>query len=85
MSYGNEKAWRTMNWLRFGSEVFMVQQQWELHEIENSKARHDGRAYGYASQQPFPTDNWRIVNLKDVVDDDSLRELLQAREKMDDA
>jgi hypothetical protein len=78
MSRYNEKAWRTMNWLRFGSEVFMVQQRWELHEIENSKSLRE-KSYGYAAMTPFPTDNWRIVNLKDVVDDDDLRKVMEAR------
>lgn len=83
MSRFNDKAWRTMNWLRFGSEVFMVQQQWELHELEDSGTSRARGSYGYASQQPFPTDNWRIVNLKDVVDDDDLRKLLEARENVE--
>lgn len=75
-----DKAWRTMNWLRFGSEVFMVQQKWVLHkEVKNQDHKFSDYGYGYAAMQPFPTDNWRIVNLKDVVDDDDLRKVMEAR------
>lgn len=72
-------SWKTQNWLRIGHEVFMVQQCYKLYDY--SKTTRNGASN---SLEAFPTDNWRIVNLKDMVSDDDLMMMLEAREAMND-
>lgn len=74
----DKRAWKTMNWIRIGAEVFMVQQEWQLYR-EKEKKSLKRKSYASISQQPFPTDNWRVVNLKDVVGDNDLMELMEAK------
>lgn len=72
-------AWRTMNWLRLGGDVFMVQQRWELYKQEVGNGRH--HEYGSISQEAFPTDEWRVVSLTEMLPQEDLNKLLEAKEE----
>lgn len=70
-----------MNWIRLGGEVFMVQQRWTLYRERRGGSGYD--SHSSISQEPFPTDEWRVVNLKEQVGTDDKQKLLEARNKMD--
>ena len=69
-----------MNWIRLGGEVFMVQQRWTLYREKLGDGGYD--EHSSISQEPFPTDEWRVVNLKEQVGTDDKQKLLEARNKL---
>lgn len=72
-------AWRTENWLRIGGEVFMVQQRWTL-QVDSYKTGRKAYKHRQRHYVPFPTDEWRIINLKEIVPDADFEKLVEAAE-----
>lgn len=77
----HRSAWRTMNWIRLGGEVFMVQQRWKLYR---EKLGGDYEEHSAISQEAFPLDEWCIVNLKEQIASEDKQKLLEARQKMEE-
>lgn len=76
-------AWRTENWLRVGGEVFMVQQRWALL-VDSYRTGRGNQKRRKKHYTPFPTDEWRIVNLEDQVLPGDFKKLVNAAEEADE-
>lgn len=76
-------AWRTENWLRIGGEVFMVQQRWSVYidSYRTGRGNQKRRKKHYTS---FPTDEWRIVSLEEMVPQKDFEKLVNAAEEADE-
>lgn len=73
-------VWRTENWLRVNGEVFMVQQNWAMYS-DKYRSGPRGEKRREKHYVPFPTDEWRIVNLKEMVPQSDFEKLLTAAQE----
>ena len=57
----------------------MVQQRWKLYREDITGSR--SREYAAISQEAFPTDEWRLMSLYEILPDEDMNKLLDARER----
>ncbi|AGM11489.1 hypothetical protein M199_gp177 [Halogranum tailed virus 1] len=69
------EAWRTYDFGVYGGKPVALQQKWALYSVkeQETKPAHRGRNIAISTDlEAFPTDEWRVVDMRELVDYDFL-------------